>query len=165
MMDFFRDGYIQAICIDKIFPCSKMQESFHYMQQGSHIGKIVLQFREPTSAEPQLGEIQPVKVSTTAALDRSASYLLVGGLGGLGRSVAVWMVHHGARNLTFLSRSAGTTERHKLFVQETQSMGCEVHLVRGSVTNMADVARAVEVSPRPLKGILQMTMVLHDQAW
>ncbi|CAG8888844.1 unnamed protein product [Penicillium egyptiacum] len=165
MMDFFRGGYIQAISVDKIFPCSKIQESFQHMQQGSHIGKIVLQFREPTSAELQLGQVQPVKVSTTAVLDSSASYLLVGGLGGLGRSVAVWMVQHGARNLTFLSRSAGTTEGHKLFVQEIQSMGCEVHLVRGSVTIVADMTRAVAESPRPLKGILQMTMVLHDQAW
>jgi acyl carrier protein len=165
MMDFFRDGYIHAISIDKIFPGSKMQEAFQHMQQGSHIGKIVLEFREPTSGEFQLGQIQPATTSTTAALDSSASYLLVGGLGGLGRSVAVWMVQHGARNLTFLSRSAGTTERDKLFVEEIQSMGCEVHLVRGSVTNVADVTRAVAKSPRPLKGILQMTMVLHDQAW
>jgi acyl carrier protein len=165
MMDFFRDGYIQAISIDKIFPGSKMQEAFQHMQQGSHIGKIVLEFREPTSGELQLGQIQPASTSTTAVLDSSASYLLVGGLGGLGRSVAVWMVQHGARNLTFLSRSAGTTDRDKLFIEEVQSMGCEVHLVRGSVTKVADVTRAVAESPRPLKGILQMTMVLHDQAW
>ena len=165
MMGFFRDGYIQAISIDKIFPGSKVQEAFQYMQQGSHIGKIVLEFREPTSGELQLGQIQPASTSTIAVLDSSASYLLVGGLGGLGRSVAVWMVQHGARNLTFLSRSVGTTDRDKLFVEEVQSMGCEVHLVRGSVTKAADVIRAVAESPRPLKGILQMAMVLHDQAW
>lgn len=44
-------------------------------------------------------------------------------------------------------------------------MGCEVHLVRGSVTEATDVARAVAESPRPLKGVIQMAMVLHDQAW
>ncbi|KAL7940018.1 hypothetical protein V8C42DRAFT_356517 [Trichoderma barbatum] len=164
MMDFFRDGHIKAITIDKIFPGSKMQEAFQHMQQGSHIGKIVLELRQPTSGELQLGQIQPATTST-AVLDGSASYLLVGGLGGLGRSVARWMVQHGARNLTFLSRSAGTTEKDRLFVEEIQSMGCEVHLVRGNVTEAADVARAVAESPRPLKGILQMTMVLHDQAW
>jgi KR domain len=165
MMDFFRDGYIQAISIDKIFPGSKMQEAFQQMQQGNHIGKIVLEFREPTSGELQFGQIQPASTSTIAVLDSSVSYLLVGGLGGLGRSVAVWMVQHGAGNLTFLSCSAGTTDRDKLFVEEVQSMGCEVHVVRGSVTKVADVTRAVAESPRPLKGILQMTMVLHDQAW
>lgn len=120
---------------------------------------------EPTSGEPQLGQIQPASAPTATVLDGSASYLLVGGLGGLGRSVAVWMVQHGARHLMFLSRSAGTTDRDGLFVEELQSMGCEVHLVRGNVTDAADVARAVAASPRPLRGIIQMTMVLHDQAW
>lgn len=43
-------------------------------------------------------------------------------------------------------------------------MGCGVHPVRGSVTEAADVARAIAESPHPLKGILQMTMVLYDQA-
>ncbi|KJZ78545.1 hypothetical protein HIM_01936 [Hirsutella minnesotensis 3608] len=165
MMDFFRDGHIQAIPIDKTFPGSKMQEAFQHMQQGTHIGKIVLEFREPTSRELTLGQIRLGGSSTAAVLDSSASYLLVGGLGGLGRSVAVWMVQHGARHLTFLSRSAGTSDRDRLFVEEVQSMGCEVHLIRGSVTKVADVARAVAESSRPLKGVLQMTMVLHDQAW
>jgi NAD(P)-dependent dehydrogenase (short-subunit alcohol dehydrogenase family)/aryl carrier-like protein len=165
MMDFYRDGHIQAISIDKIFPGSEMQEAFQHMQQGSHMGKIVLKIRETTSGELQLGQVQPASASATAVLDSSASYLLVGGLGGLGRSVAVWMVQHGARHLTFLSRSAGTTEIDKSFVEEIQSMGCEVDLVRGSVTEVADVTRAVAKSPRPLKGIVQMTMVLHDQVW
>ncbi|UKZ84219.1 uncharacterized protein TrAFT101_000134 [Trichoderma asperellum] len=139
-MDFYRQGRIRAISIDEIFPGVKMQEAFQHMQQGSHIGKVVLEFREPTSGDLQLGQIQPGSASTTTVLDGQASYLLVGGLGGLGRSVA-------------------------LFVEEIQSMGCEVHLVRGSVTEATDVARAVAESPRPLKGVIQMAMVLHDQAW
>ncbi|KAF3480038.1 uncharacterized protein GIQ15_07014 [Arthroderma uncinatum] len=165
MMGFFRDGHIRSISIDKIFPGSKMQEAFQHMQQGSHIGKIVLQVRNPESGDLHLGQIQSASTNTTAVLDGSASYLLVGGLGGLGRSVAVWMIQNGARSLIFLSRSAGTTDQDKLFVKEVQSMGCKVHLVRGSVTNASDVARAVAESPCPLKGILQMTMVLHDRAW
>ncbi|EFQ92956.1 hypothetical protein PTT_09821 [Pyrenophora teres f. teres 0-1] len=164
-MEFFRNGYIQAIAIDKIFPGSEVQEAFQHMQQGSHIGKIVLNIRESESGELQLGHVQPASMPTTALLDSSASYLLVGGLGGLGRTVAVWMVQHGARSLTFLSRSAGSNAKHKLFIEEIESMGCEVHLVRGNVTEARDVARAITESPRPLKGVLQMTMVLHDQAW
>ena len=164
-MDLFRDGHIKAIAIDRVFPGSKMPEAFLHMQQGSHNGKVVFEFRNPAGGELQLRQIQPMNTSPTAVLDSSASYLLVGGLGGLGRSVALWMVQHGARNLTFLSRSAGESNKDRLFVEELRSMGCEAHLVRGSVTKKEDVARAVAESPRTLKGILQMTMVLHDQAW
>jgi hypothetical protein len=42
-------------------------------------------------------------------------------------------------------------------------MGCKVKLIRGDVTNKADVLRAVAAATLPLRGILQMTMVLHDQ--
>ncbi|KAL7918584.1 hypothetical protein ACQKWADRAFT_330517 [Trichoderma austrokoningii] len=165
MMGLYRDEHIRAIPIDKVFPGSKMQEAFQHIQQGSHIGKIILKFRDSTSGELQLGQIQPTTASTTTVLDGSASYLLVDGLGGLGRSVAVWMVQHGARSLIFLSHSAGTADKDNLFVEELQSMGCEVHLVRGSVAEVADVARAVAKSPRPLKGVIQMSTVLHSQAW
>lgn len=92
MMDFYREGHIQAIPIDKVFPGSKMAEAFQHMQQGSHIGKIVIELRHVISGERQLGQIQPAISSGTSPLDGSASYLLVGGLGGLGCSVAVWMV-------------------------------------------------------------------------
>ena len=34
-----------------------------------------------------------------------AAYLLVGCLGGLGRSLTMWMLEHGCRNFVFLSRS------------------------------------------------------------
>lgn len=98
-------------------------------------------------------------------IDGLASYLLVGGLGGSDLSVAAWMIQTGAQHLTFLSRSAGTTDAGKFLVKEIQSMGCEMHLVRGSVTEAADVARTVAESSRTLKGAIQMTTVLHDQAW
>lgn len=41
-------------------------------------------------------------------------------------------------------------------------MGCTVQLVRGDVTNLADVVRAVDEAVAPLKGIIQMSMVLRD---
>ena len=165
MMDSFQEGHISSIPIEKTFAPAKTAEAFQYMQQGDHIGKIVLELRHPTSEELQLGRIEAPRNQTRAALDSSASYMLVGGLGGLGRSVEVWMAQHGVRSLTFLSRGAGTKRSDELFVEEIQSMGCEVHLVRGDVTEAADVQRAVAASPRPLKGILQLTAVLRDQSW
>jgi NAD(P)-dependent dehydrogenase (short-subunit alcohol dehydrogenase family) len=100
---------------------------------------------------------------TKVELDGSASYLLVGGLGVLGRSMSVWMVQHGARNLTFLSGSAGSGKHNADFVREIQSMGCLVRLVRGDVTDAEDVAGAIDGTLAPLKGIIQMSMVLRAQ--
>ena len=41
-------------------------------------------------------------------------------------------------------------------------MGCHVQICNGSVINPEDVARAVSGADQPLKGILQMSMVLRD---
>lgn len=133
------------------------------MQQGNHIGKIVVDLRDE-KGHVQLGKVENVR-EKSVQLDSSASYLLIGGLGGLGRSISVWMVLHGARNLTFLSRNAGSGKHDKDFIRELESMNCSVQLVRGSVTNSDDVSRAVDGTPAPLKGIVQMSMVLRDQGF
>ena len=131
------------------------------MQQGKHIGKIVLQLRDE-SGSLDLGPIDTSRMDG-ALLNATASYLIVGGLGGLGRSMAVWMVGRGARHFTFLSRSAGTGPHDQDLVRELESLGYTAQLVRGDVTSKNDVARAVDGTPWPLKGIIQMSMVLRDQ--
>ncbi len=47
-----------------------------------------------------------------ARLAPDASYLIVGGLGGLGRSVAHWMVDHGAKN-RFIHTAAAPAMRKR----------------------------------------------------
>jgi hypothetical protein len=122
------------------------------MQQGKHIGKIVVELRDSTG-ELRLGNIESVR-RPTVKFDNLASYLLVGGLRGLGRSVSIWMVQRGARNLTFLSRHAGQSQRDRDFFHEIESMGCTIQVVQGSVANPADVAKALDGTLAPLKGII-----------
>ena len=50
-----------------------------------------------------------------------------------------------------------------MFVNELESMGCTVKLVQGDVTNPKDVERAIANATYPLKGVIQMSMVLRDQ--
>ncbi|KAM0254483.1 hypothetical protein ACHAQJ_006765 [Trichoderma viride] len=161
VMDSFAKGFLKPIRIDRVFSGSEVLEALRYMQQGKHMGKIVLEIREP-SGKLLVDNIDATKKSG-AELDGAASYLLIGGLGGLGRSISVWMVQHGARNLSFLSRSAGSGQHDADFVREIESMGCTVQLVRGDVTNAQDVSRAIDGVLAPLKGIVQMSMVLRDQ--
>ena len=97
--------------------------------------------------------IQPIQFQPDAA------YLLVGGLGGLGRSLATWMVERGARNLLFLSRSAGVSKESKSMSEELESMGASITMVGGSVDNIQDVNRAVAASTIPIKGVFQLAML------
>ncbi|KAL8969458.1 MAG: hypothetical protein Q9183_001983 [Haloplaca sp. 2 TL-2023] len=142
----------------KVFDAPATRDAFRYMQRGQHIGRICISIRESpakTSLETCVQNPQKAPV-----IHDTAAYLLVGGLGGLGRAVSLWMVEHGARHLVFLSRTA---DANLAFVEELNSLGCEVQLVRGSVTNPDDVIRAISQATKPIRGVLQMSMVLNDE--
>ncbi|KAL3607011.1 polyketide synthase pks11 [Fusarium poae] len=156
----YKDGHIQPIRPIKVYHPHNILDSFRYMQQGVHLGKIVVSM--DTTYGPSL-EVEPRKQPVT--LHASASYLLVGGLGGLGRSISRWMIKRGARHLIYLSRSAGTNEKHLDLQQELESLGCKVDFVQGSINNLDDVTAAVARAEGHLKGVLQMSMVLADQSF
>jgi len=90
-----------------------------------------------------------------------ACYLLVGGLGGLGRVISTWMVENGARNILFLSRSAKEGPETTPFFDELRARGCEVSTFAGNVTNLSDVGAAVKQATRPVAGIMQMSAVMR----
>ncbi|KAB8228301.1 type I polyketide synthase [Aspergillus alliaceus] len=163
-VQWVREGRIAGPTISSTFGAAQIQEALRTMQAGKHIGKIVIQM--PGDAqELELEQHQPVAPAAAFQFRSDRSYLLIGGLGGLGRALANWMVENGARSLVFLSRSALDGPGTDGFVQELHSQGCQVKLVSGSVSNKADVQRAVKndaTAARPLAGVLNLSMVLRD---
>ncbi|KAF7513296.1 hypothetical protein GJ744_009717 [Endocarpon pusillum] len=160
-VEFLQKRLITPLRPLKVFDAASTYHAFRYMQPGQHIGRIAVSLRN-SPGNTKLGtEIRdrPMELE----LQSSASYLLVGGLGGLGRSVSRWMVERGARYLIYLSRSAGLDPGDGQFVEEINSMGCRVQLVRGTVTSLEDVTRAIRGAEKPVRGILQMSMVLRDE--
>lgn len=153
-MEYYRQREIEPIKPMKVFDARKIVDAFKYMQKGQHIGKIVVTMPE----HPQ--ELGVTAVKHELHLRPEASYLLVGGLGGLGRAISTWMVERGARNLIFLSRSAGKSDGDRNLFRELEAQGCSVQAFSGSVTCLDDVKSAVENAAAPLAGVMHMSMVL-----
>jgi NAD(P)-dependent dehydrogenase (short-subunit alcohol dehydrogenase family)/aryl carrier-like protein len=161
IVQHLRMGHITPLASKKVFEASSIQQGFRHLQQGTHIGKIVFSMHEADGSI----KVPANNVASPAQklhLDTSSSFLLVGGLGGLGRAVARHLVAQGARHLVFLSRSAGSGPEDPHTVQELQSMGCKVTIIKGSVVSKEAVSRAVSHAPN-LKGIIQASMVLRDE--
>ena len=97
-------------------------------------------------------------------LDSGATYLIAGGLGGLGRSAARWMATHGARNLVLLSRSGPRTEAAITLLTELEGMGVCVKAPRCDIACASSLSTALTECAwmPPIKGCLQATMVLRD---
>lgn len=146
----------------KIFKPSQVHEAFRAAagQKNQPTTKVVLQ--TPTTDPQSDSPLSSVKFTPASPQFRSdAAYLLVGGLGGIGRAVATWMAEHGAGELIFLSRSASTGPQVESFLGELRSQGCVVKAVAGSVAILEDVTRAVNAADHPIAGVFQMSMVLR----
>jgi NADPH:quinone reductase-like Zn-dependent oxidoreductase len=140
------------------FPMGEFAKAFRLLQTGKHTGKVVL------STDPQ--EMVPVRPRTTKAkFSSEASYLIVGGLGGIGRSIAHWIVARGAKNLIFMSRSAGRAGQDSAFLNGLREGGVRVEAVSCNVSDRGDLVRALrfceESGLPPIRGIIQAAMVLQ----
>ncbi|KAK5996225.1 Highly reducing polyketide synthase gloL [Cladobotryum mycophilum] len=156
VLQYYSEGHIKPIEPIHTFPAQNISEAFRYMQKGQHMGKIVITMPEVST------EIPAISVAQEVLLSNSSTYLMVGGLGGLGKVVTTWMVEKGARSFVFLSRSAGESAEDQAFLLELRSQGCSAIAVAGSVVDMGDVTRAIEAAPTTVAGVVQMPMALRD---
>ncbi|SMR55841.1 unnamed protein product [Zymoseptoria tritici ST99CH_3D1] len=104
----------------------------------------------------------------TLALDPEATYVLAGGLGGIGRSIAETMFAAGARNISFISRSGAKTEEAKTLLNSLRLRGCNAKAYPCDVSSQAAVAGFVQASldrGEKIKGVVQAAMVLEDSVF
>ena len=143
-----------------VYPVGQVEDAFRTMLQGKHRGKMVLSFMEGNLEAPVLS-----KSKDSLKLDPFATYLFVGGLGGLGRSLAMEFVASGARHIAFVSRSGDTKPEAKAVVDELSGRGAQVKVYRSDIADEASFLSAMEQCSHqlpPIKGVIQMAMVLRD---
>lgn len=155
-LSWYKEGKIHPIRPITIFDAKDVTEGFKYMQSGKHMGKIVVKMPTDLTGAPASPIKKPIRLSA------SKSYLLAGGLGGIGRAVSTWLVENGAKHLIFLSRSAGQHSDHHMFSQELQQQGCSTDMVTGNVANLDDVNLALsKADGRLIGGVIHLSMVLQ----
>ncbi|KAJ3541377.1 hypothetical protein NM208_g4643 [Fusarium decemcellulare] len=139
-----------------IFEAAEVQNAFQQAQANNRTDSIVIKM--PTDSS----NLAVTPQHTDLHLNADASYLLTGGMGGLGIGISTWLVEHGARSLVFLSRSLGQKPKDKAFIRELESCGCSVTTVAGRAESMQDVQRAISLAPHPIRGVIHLAMVLRD---
>jgi len=96
----------------------------------------------------------------------NGTYLVTGGLGGLGLLTARWLVEHGARRVVLIGRSAPSTEAHAL-IQELEQIGATVIVARADVAQRDQLAAVLDEARRtgaPLRGVVHAAGILDDVA-
>jgi polyketide synthase 12 len=149
----FVEGSFTALPVTT-FGYAEAGDAFAYMAQARHTGKIVLR--------PDGRETLPPSAAPVVRGD--ATYLITGGLGGLGLCSAEHLVEAGARSVVLLGRHAPGPQVQAA-VEGLRARGARV------VVRTADVARAgdvdavlaeVDATLPPLAGIVHAAGVLDD---
>lgn len=109
-----------------------------------------------------------------------ASYLITGGLGGLGLELARWMVQHGARHLILMGRSPlpprgqwrsirPEHDRHQVIeaIRELESWGASIHLATVDVADEVQLFNFLSLYKEEgwpvIRGVIHAAGVSHDR--
>lgn len=97
------------------------------------------------------------------SLPSDATYLIAGGLGGLGRSAARWMALMGAKHLILLSRSGAKSDAAQKLIQDLTKQGVLVKAPKCDITSIDSLSVALKECSDlpPIRGCLQGVMVLQ----
>ncbi|KAI9150766.1 Compactin diketide synthase mlcB [Paramyrothecium foliicola] len=160
-----RDGFLGNPRPLHVYQTSEVEKAFRYMQSGKNTGRIIISVED--------AEVVPKFIThqTSWRFAENASYLVVGGLGGLGRPIIRWMASRGARNLILPSRSGAVSKVAIEVVKELEDKGVRVLTPRCDVSSATDFAamlsKLANASPAvpPVKGCINSAMDLQDSVF
>lgn len=143
----------------QVYPLSQIEQAFRTLSSGKSSGKMVLKVTKDTMVPVVQGP------RSNWSLRSDASYVVVGGFGGIGRNICRWLAARGAKYLLLLSRSGPVgNEKAQALIDELQSKGV---VVESPSCDVADaewlndtISRCSKTLP-PIKGCFQSPMVLR----
>ncbi len=153
---YFEEDELEPLPFET-FPISKAVDAFRHMAQAKHIGKVIVTLDED--------EIRVVpKAEEPVTISPDGTYIVTGGLGGLGLTVARWLIEQGAQHLVLVGRN-GPSDAIREVLQELEESGARVVVAAADVAREGQVAKILDEVRReglPLRGVVHAAGVLDD---
>lgn len=102
--------------------------------------------------------------SSTKLLAEDGIYIVIGGLGGLGRYVCSWMVAHGAKRLVVISRSGISSKEGQESYQAINDNKNSMQVIKADAcdrTTIKDILKQIRQAGS-IKGVINLAMLLGD---
>ena len=131
------------------WPLAEAGAALRFMRSARHLGKIVV------TAPPLAGRLR-----------QDGTYLVTGGLGGIGIAVADWLVGLGAGTLVLNGRRSPDAEAEEA-IQALRERGASIHVELADVTDAAAMDQMlshIDQEMPPLAGVIHSVGVLSDGA-
>ena len=105
-----------------------------------------------------------IKSRPNSSFVSNATYLIAGGLGGLGQSIIDWLVSRGAQNILILSRSGGKDADSQRYLEQLKAGGVNTQVYACDIAEEGELSAALTDAARhmpPIRGCIQAAMVLQ----
>ncbi|KAI1826121.1 reducing type I polyketide synthase 10 [Xylaria intraflava] len=158
VMDLYHQGKIARSVPLKVFDISKVADAFRQFALRSRIGKIAINLENVDS------RIKVQRQKYMASFNPEKSYVMIGCLGGLGRTLTRWMASRGARKFAFLGRSGLQKSVAQNLIRDLDLLGVQSVVVRGDVCSRADVRAVIDAAAvmGTIGGVVQAAMGLNE---
>ncbi|KAK6221500.1 putative secondary metabolism biosynthetic enzyme [Pestalotiopsis sp. IQ-011] len=118
-----------------VYAVSEVGAAFRTLQSGISMGRVVI------SIDPKEHVRKSIITRSAWRFDEPASYVVAGGLGGLGRAIIQWMVDKGAKYLLVPSRSGGVhSDAAKKVLQELEDRGVHIETPKCDISSPTSLA-------------------------
>lgn len=139
-------------------PAPRIDDALAALRHSRHLGKVVITF---TTGLP----VRIEKPDAPQPLDSTGTYLISGGLSGLGAATARHLAARGARHLALVGRRGAASPEAPALLKELESQGVEAVAHAVDITDLNSV-RAIfqqaDTSQRPVRGVIHAAMQLDD---
>ncbi|KAI1813021.1 reducing type I polyketide synthase 10 [Poronia punctata] len=158
VMQLYRESKIGKSIPIKVMDISQINDAYRTFGLRTRIGRVVVNLENADSTI----RVQKEKYVTT--FDSEKSYVMIGCLGGLGRTLTRWMVSRGAKKFAFLGRSGLQKTPARNLVEDLDRMGAKSVVVKGDVCSAADVNAVVAAAAEmgSIGGVVQAAMGLNE---
>ncbi len=122
-----------------------------------------ISYRHGVREVARLRTLERARASEPAVIRSDRSYLITGGLGGLGCELLRWLSERGARHLIAVARSA-PSEAATAVLDSLRGRGVELRVERADVCDRVALAAILGRIEPPLAGVVHAAGVLDDGA-
>ncbi len=138
------------------FPVESAAAALKALDDSSQVRKVVLQFKTPS--------VRVAQGMNGNVIRSQRSYLVTGGLGGLGLEIMRWLATQGAESIVLIGRSQPSANALQQ-IEIVRAKGVTITTLQADVAEAADVTKvlhAIEEKLPPLAGIIHSAGVLED---
>ncbi|GKZ35677.1 putative PKS/NRPS-like protein biosynthetic cluster [Aspergillus brasiliensis] len=157
IMQMFAQGRLHPVYPVTTVGIVEVESVLRKLQSGKTTGKVVVDHRIPGKVKAT----HPLPASDL--LSSEATYIIVGGTGGIGQSLTRRLVQRRARHVVLLSRRGTVTEAIQKLINESLTVKATIYVKQSDVSEALQVKALLAELQKglpPVRGVIYAAMVL-----